>query len=70
MVSTDVRSEDGELRIELSWAHGLHDRQTRITGWHERIVLGRSAREGDPGTVTPDAPAPSDIIIDVPRKSA
>lgn len=60
-------SDDDGVRIELSNPR-LTDERQRISIWHERIIIGRIDPGGEPQAEIPIVP--SDITIDVPRKSA
>jgi hypothetical protein len=59
---------DGEVRAELSNPR-ITDEHYQILGWHERILLGRIDPDGNWQAV-PAPVAPSDITIDVSRKTA
>jgi hypothetical protein len=65
-------ADEEELWAEVSWA-AYTDDSDRIAGWHERIILGRIDPGAGDKAALPDAStpsAPSDITIDISRKSA
>jgi hypothetical protein len=64
-------ADDDALWAEVSWAASTDDGD-RISGWYERIILGRIDPEGDVTAALPDSgsSAPSDITINISRKSA